>query len=51
VDCLEKLLDDETLSARFSRQGRLTVEEKYSLKAHAPRLANVLEEAANGGAK
>jgi glycosyltransferase involved in cell wall biosynthesis len=51
VYCLEKLLEDESLSERFSREGRLTVEEKYSLKAHAPRLANVLEEAANGRAK
>src|SRR5262245_32537325 len=50
VYCLEKLLEDESLSERFSREGRLTVEEKYSLKAHAPRLANVLEEAANGRA-
>jgi len=51
VYCLERLLEDESLSERFSREGRLIVEEKYSLKAHAPRLANVLEEAANGRAK
>jgi glycosyltransferase involved in cell wall biosynthesis len=46
VHSLESLLDDGSLRERLSREGRLTVEEKYSLKAHAPRLANVLEEAA-----
>ena len=48
VDCLDRLLEDGLLRERLSCEGRLTVEEKYSLKVHAPRLANVLEEAANG---
>ena len=47
--CLDLLLDDGSLRDRLARDGRITVEEKYSLKTHAPRLANVLEEAANGG--
>jgi len=50
VDRLDRLLEDGLLRERLSGEGRLTVEEKYSLKVHAPRLANVLEEAANGRA-
>lgn len=46
--CLDLLLEDGSLRERLARQGRITVEEKYSLKTHAPTLANVLEEAANG---
>ena len=50
VDRLDRLLEDGLLRESLLCEGRLTVEEKYSLKVHAPRLANVLEEAANGGA-
>jgi glycosyltransferase involved in cell wall biosynthesis len=50
VCSLEALLDDGALRERLSREGRLTIEEKYSLKTHAPRLANVLEEVATLGA-
>ncbi|HKQ91085.1 MAG TPA: glycosyltransferase family 4 protein, partial [Blastocatellia bacterium] len=46
VRCLDLLLGDASLRERLARAGRITVEEKYSLKAHAPRLADVLEEAA-----
>jgi glycosyltransferase involved in cell wall biosynthesis len=48
VHCLDLLLDDGSLRNRLAREGRITVEEKYSLKTHAPRLASVLEEAATG---
>jgi glycosyltransferase involved in cell wall biosynthesis len=48
VHCLDLLLEDESLRVRLAREGRITVEEKYSLKTHAPRLADVLEEAADG---
>src|SRR5262245_24596317 len=45
VHCLDLLLRDGALRKRMAREGRITVEEKYSLKTHAPRLADVLEEA------
>ena len=50
VQALGLLLEDRSLRERLAYEGRLTVEEKYSLNVHAPRLANVLEEAANGRA-
>ncbi|HEY8460756.1 MAG TPA: glycosyltransferase family 4 protein [Blastocatellia bacterium] len=43
---LDLLLENESLRERLAREGRITVEERYSLKAHAPRLADVLEDAA-----
>jgi glycosyltransferase involved in cell wall biosynthesis len=43
---LDLLLEDGSLRERLAREGRITVEERYSLKAHAPRLADVLEDAA-----
>jgi glycosyltransferase involved in cell wall biosynthesis len=44
--CLDLLLENASLRERLAREGRITVEEKYSLKTHAPRLADLLEEAA-----
>jgi glycosyltransferase involved in cell wall biosynthesis len=49
IHYLDLLLEDGALRERLAREGRITVEEKYSLKTHAPRLANVLEGAARGG--
>ena len=46
VNCLDLLLEDGLLRERLAREGRITVEKKYSLKEHAPRLADVLEDAA-----
>ena len=46
VHCINLLLENGPLRERLAREGRITVEEKYSLKTHAPRLADVLEEAA-----
>lgn len=46
VHYLDLLLEDGSLRERLAREGRITVEEKYSLKTHAPRLADVLEDAA-----
>jgi glycosyltransferase involved in cell wall biosynthesis len=40
------LLENMGLRKRLAREGRTTVEKRYSLKAQAPRLAAVLEEAA-----
>lgn len=44
-DALAKLLADADLSARLGGSGRTRVEEHYSLRANAPKLASVLEEA------
>jgi glycosyltransferase involved in cell wall biosynthesis len=46
VHYLDLLLEDGSLRERLAREGRITVEERYSLKTHAPRLAEVLEDAA-----
>jgi glycosyltransferase involved in cell wall biosynthesis len=42
VNGLESLLCDGALRNRLAEQGRRTVTERYSLRAHAPRLATVL---------
>jgi glycosyltransferase involved in cell wall biosynthesis len=46
LHCLDLLLEDAPLRERLAREGRITVKEKYSLNAHAPRLAAVLEDTA-----
>jgi glycosyltransferase involved in cell wall biosynthesis len=46
VSYLDLLLEDGALRERLARAGRVTVEERYSLKSQAPRLADVLEDAA-----
>lgn len=42
---LERLLDDASLRDRLGGAGRARVEERYSVRANAPRLAEVLEAA------
>jgi glycosyltransferase involved in cell wall biosynthesis len=46
VRALESLLDDQALRARIARTGRTLVEGSYSIEAQAPRLAEILRNAA-----
>ena len=41
---LRRLLTDASLRARFAEAGRRTVEERYSLRVNAPKVAAVLGE-------
>jgi glycosyltransferase involved in cell wall biosynthesis len=46
VDRIAQLLTDESLRRRMGEEARRTVEQSYSHRVHAPRLARVLREAA-----
>ncbi len=45
VERLAGVLADEELRGRLGREARITVEERYSARVHAPRLAKILREA------
>lgn len=44
---IRRLLDEPALRERFAVAGRRTIEERYSLRVNAPRMAGVLRHAAN----
>jgi glycosyltransferase involved in cell wall biosynthesis len=46
VEALERLLDDAALRGRLGREGRRTVEERFSAEAQAPRVAALLRSVA-----
>jgi glycosyltransferase involved in cell wall biosynthesis len=46
IDRIALLLEDEPLRRSLGQEARSTVEESYSARAHAPRIARVLREAA-----
>jgi glycosyltransferase involved in cell wall biosynthesis len=48
ISALDSLLSDPGLRERLSREGRRTVEERYSLKVHAPRLGAIVRGVAVG---
>ena len=41
---LSALIDDVSLRMEFGKKGRKTVEEKYSLRVHAPKVHGIIEE-------
>jgi glycosyltransferase involved in cell wall biosynthesis len=47
-DCLRRLIDDRSLRHRMGRLGRRCVEDAYSIKKQAPRLAALLRSAGDG---
>ncbi len=50
-ETLERLLGDAALRRRIAAEGRKTVEERYALDAHAPRLLAVLRDLCGEGAR
>lgn len=51
VEKLSLLLSDEDLRARFAKEGRRTVEDRYSAKVQAPRVAEILQRVRQGKAR
>jgi glycosyltransferase involved in cell wall biosynthesis len=49
IESLERLLSDEGLRQQISREGLRTVEQRYSLQVHAPRLGAILRSVAGAG--
>lgn len=48
VDRIGRLLDDDKLRRRLGEAARRTVEEHYSARVHAPRMAQAFRDAVNG---
>jgi glycosyltransferase involved in cell wall biosynthesis len=46
IDRIARLLEDESLRRSLGQEGRRTVEESYSARAHAPRVARIFAETA-----
>jgi glycosyltransferase involved in cell wall biosynthesis len=46
IDRIAFLLENESLRRRLGQEARRTIEESYSVRAHAPRVAKILTEAA-----
>jgi glycosyltransferase involved in cell wall biosynthesis len=46
IDKISRLIEDRCLANAFGQKGRSLVEEQFSLKVNAPRLKEVIEEAA-----